>query len=166
MNKPSKEGAYFELAFSPCVRLVSVVRRFVTEFYTEVVGDADVTSRMAVATHELLENGARYSLDGQTSVRIAVKKEPGAAAVTIATTNRASPANIEVVRRSLDELNAATDPQSHYQTLMRRTVKRTDGSGLGLGRVAAESDMTITYEIEGDVIRLCAHARFETKEQT
>jgi anti-sigma regulatory factor (Ser/Thr protein kinase) len=164
MNKgTSREDAYFELAFSPGLSLVSIGRRFVTEFYNEVLGDPEVTSRIAVATHELLENGARYALDGQTSVRIGVRKVFRHFEITITTTNRATPQNIDVVRRAVDELNAASSPQQHYQVLMRRTMKRTDGSGLGLGRVAAESDMRLSCEVEGDLIRLRANAHFDTR---
>jgi anti-sigma regulatory factor (Ser/Thr protein kinase) len=157
----SEEDAYFELAFSPCLSLVSIVRRFVGEFYTEVLGDAEMTSRIAVATHELLENAARYALDGQASVRIGVAARDAVAVVSITTKNRASDSHLATLRRSLDELIAAPDPNAYYLTLMRRTAKRTDGSGLGLGRIAAESDMRLSYGIEGDCITLRAQAHFD-----
>jgi anti-sigma regulatory factor (Ser/Thr protein kinase) len=157
------EDAYFELAFSPCLSLVSIVRRFVGEFYTEVIGDAEMTSRIAVATHELLENSARYALDGQASVRIGVAKTPEAARVSITTKNRASEVHLRTLRRELDELIAAPDPQAYYLVLMRRAAKRTDGSGLGLGRIAAETDMRISYRIEADRVTLLAEAQFEGK---
>jgi hypothetical protein len=154
-NAPD-EDAYFELSFSPCISLVSMVRRFVTEFYTEVLGDAEVTSRIAIATHELLENGARYALDGITSVRIGVTRVAAGALVSIVTKNRASESHLASVRKMLDEIKAAPDPQAHYLVLMRRTAKRTDGSGLGLGRIRAETDMHLDYRIDGDVITLRA----------
>jgi anti-sigma regulatory factor (Ser/Thr protein kinase) len=159
----SGEDAYFELAFSPCVSLVSIVRRFVSEFYSEILGDADVTSRIALATHELLENGARYSIDGQASVRIDVKREAGAIGISITTRNRAAKENIGTIKAAIDEMGAAKDAQAHYQVLMRRSLKRKDGSGLGLGRVHAESEMALTYEIEDDVVMLRAHTRVEPR---
>ena len=153
------DDAYFELAFSPCLSLVSIVRRFVGEFYLEVLADPEMVSRLALATHELLENSARYAVDGQTSIRIGVRRDKDSAVVSITTKNRSGDANIAALRAALDELNAASDPQAHYLTLMRRTAKRTDGSGLGLGRVRAESEMQVTYQIDGNVVLLRAETR-------
>jgi anti-sigma regulatory factor (Ser/Thr protein kinase) len=164
--QPSPEDAYFELSFSPNVRLVSSVRRFVSEFYTQMLADADITSRLAVATHELLENAVRYSLDSNTTIRIGMKRQASGYAVTIDTRNRAHAPNVDGVRRALDELAAATDAQQHYQVLMRRNMKRTDGSGLGLGRVRAESGMAVSYEIEDNVVRVRAQALFAPRVET
>lgn len=66
------ETAYFELDFKPNVQLVSVVRRCVTELYQRFLDDPDGTSRVALATHELLENAVEYSRDGETTIRIEV----------------------------------------------------------------------------------------------
>src|SRR5262249_6977744 len=143
------EDAYFELSFSPNVRLVSTVRRFVGQFYSEVLRDPDATSQVAVATHELLENAVRYSLDGNTSVRIGVARVEGGMAVSIETCNRAAESNLATIAGALDEIARASDPDAHYQVLMRRTAKREGSSGLGLGRVRAETGMTLSYTIEG-----------------
>jgi hypothetical protein len=153
--------AYFELAFSPCGRLVSKVRRFVEEFYAEVFADADVSERVAIATHELLENGARYSVDGQANLRIKVTSGPEAVTISIVTCNRASSENIATLRAALDELAQEPDARAHYQTLMRRSAKRTDGSGLGLGRIRAEGDMKLQYSIQDDIVTLRAEASIE-----
>lgn len=156
-----EEDAYVELNFSPNVRLVGTVRRFVSEFYAQVIGDGEIISRLAVATHELLENAVRYSLDGNTTARVSVKNEPGAFLVTIDTKNRAAEEKIGTVRKALDDLAKAEDAEKYYQTLMRASAKRTDGSGLGFGRVRAESGMPVTYEVVDDVIHVRARARFE-----
>jgi hypothetical protein len=160
-----RDDAHFELAFSPNTRLVGTVRRFVSEFYTQILGDADTTSRLAVATHELLDNAVRYSIDGSTSMRIGVKRVDDAIRVTIETRNKAEPANVAAVRTMLDELAAASDPLAHYQLLMRRSAKRKDGSGLGLGRVTAESGMTISYAVEDTFIHVRARGQFEARTQ-
>src|SRR5215472_9503772 len=121
------DEAYIELSFSPTVKLVKTVRRFVSDFYTEVLGDGDVVSRMTVATHELLENAVRYSLDGNTSIRIGVRHIDGTAHITIDTRNRAPNEHIQVLRGTLDELAAAPDPSKHFQVMMRRSATRTEG---------------------------------------
>ncbi len=153
------EDAYFELSFSPNVQLVSMVRRFVAEFYSESLGNEEVTSRLEVATHELLENAVRYSADGNTAIRIGIKREPELR-IQINTANRAELPYIVTMRHTLEELIAAPDPDAHYQLLMRRSIKRTEGSGLGFARVRAESGMIISYQVEGDLVRIRAEARF------
>jgi hypothetical protein len=113
-----------------------------------------------VATHELLENAVRYAVDGATHVRIDVHREDAGTLVTIDTRNRAGEANRNSLASVVDEISSAGDPQACYQALMRRSAKRSDGSGLGLGRIRAESDMAISYRIEGDTVHLRAEARF------
>jgi hypothetical protein len=154
------EDAYFELSFSPNVRLVPTVRRFVSEFYAGALHSNETISQLAVATHELLENAVRYSTDGNTMLRVGLKRKPATDRVTIDTRNHASPSSIDVVRRLLDELAAAPDPDVYYQLLMRRSAKRTDGSGLGLGRVRAESGMDLSYAIDGCEVHVHAQAEF------
>jgi two-component sensor histidine kinase len=136
-----EDDAYFELRFSPNVTLVPTVRRFVTEFYTQVFKDDEGTSRIAVATHELLENAVKYSVDKSTRIRIGVRRTgDGRFVVTIETSNRAR----------------AADSLVHYQSVMRRNAKLTEGSGLGLARVSAETDMSLHCSVEGDTLFLTA----------
>jgi hypothetical protein len=160
-----KTGARFELAFSPNMRLVATVRRFVNEFYSEVLGDPETTSRLTVASHELLENAVKYAADGSTSIHIDVRPVEGDAStvVTIDTRNRTDAKHVAALRAIIDELSNATDPMAFYQTLMKRSARRPDGSGLGLGRIHAEADMSLTCEIAGDAVTLRAQARIEPR---
>jgi anti-sigma regulatory factor (Ser/Thr protein kinase) len=152
-----EDDAYFELRFSPNVTLVPTVRRFVTEFYAQVFKDDDGTSRIAVATHELLENAVKYSVDHSTRIRIGVRRTgDGRFVVTIETSNRAKPADIETVRGSVAEIETAPDSLAHYQTVMRRNATLTEGSGLGLARVSAETDMSLHCYVDGDTLFLTA----------
>src|SRR5579859_3323161 len=154
MVRDDRDDAYVELSFSPTVKLVTTVRRFVENFYSEVLGDADVTARLTLATHELLENAVRYSLDGHTSIRISVERTAGNVQVSIETKNRAPSAHIQTLKVILDEIARATDPEGHYQEMMRRSSLQAEGSGLGLGRIRAESGMEMSYRVEGDVVSL------------
>ncbi|MDB4993043.1 MAG: hypothetical protein JWM74_475 [Myxococcaceae bacterium] len=156
----TSEDAYVELSFSPNVKLVPTVRRFVEEFYQQMLRDQDGTSRLAMATHELLENAVRYSIDGNTRVRVGLRREGAGGYITIETFNLATPENAVAVRTIVDEVASAPDAMIVYQTLMRRTAKRTDGSGLGLGRIRAEGEMVVSCEVLGQLVCLKAEAHF------
>jgi len=154
------DDAYFELSFSPNVALVSTVRRFVGDFYVKILNDPDVTSRLAVATHELLDNVVRYSIDGYSTLRVGVRAMAGTAEIRIETHNRADPKHLDFVRELVDEIDAASDAGDHYQVMLRRSAKRKDGSGLGLARVRAETDMTVGYRIDNDSVYVRASGHF------
>jgi anti-sigma regulatory factor (Ser/Thr protein kinase) len=163
-TRAREETAHFELSFSPNVALVSTVRRFVSEFYVQLLLDSEATSQLAVATHELLDNAVQYSSDGNTSIRIGMTAHGTTVRVVICTMNRATPSNIAAACKSLDELTKAESPDAHFQKLMRETATRDEGSGLGLARVRTEADMDLSYDVTGDEFQLRAVATFEKAE--
>jgi hypothetical protein len=149
------DAAYFELNFKPNVQLVSVVRRFVTDFYQRFLNDPDGTSRVALATHELLENAVKYSRDGETTIRIEVSHHETPRRVRIQLRNRAELVHIAAIREIVDGVNRAPDAISFYHALIASKAKdRSGGSGLGLARVCAEAEMKIHYDVQGDLVVL------------
>jgi anti-sigma regulatory factor (Ser/Thr protein kinase) len=160
---PEGPESHCELSFSPNVSLIGTVRRFVGEFYVRVLNDTNITSRLVVATHELLENAVRYSADGQSSIRIGVRRVGDSVKATIETRNKTMQANQAELSALLEEMRTTQDRLSFYQVLMKRSSKRQDGSGLGLGRIHAESEMDLSCELEGDIVKLRAEARFLLK---
>ena len=146
------EPAYFELNFKPNVQLVSVVRRFVTEFYQRFLNDPDGTSRVALATHELLENAVKYSRDGETTIRIEVTQETPRR-VRIQLRNRTELHHIAAIRELVDGVNASADATKFYHELITsKAIKKSVGSGLGLARICAEGEMKIAYDVQGDMV--------------
>lgn len=139
---------YFHLVFRPNIKLVSTVRRFTGDFYRRILGDQDVSARLALATHELLENAVSYATDPETSIEIDVEGDT----LTVKTWNRSSPERIAGLRALLDTIAAAPDPMAFYQELLEQSLARTDGSGLGLARVRAEAEMVLNHEIEQDLV--------------
>lgn len=150
----------FTLSFRPNTALVSSVRRFVTDIWESWL-TPELTSQVALASHELLENAVQYSSDGETEVHIEIEMLGNGQTVCIRTRNAASPENLDVLRAAFAELEAATDPDAHYQAMMRRTAKRTDGSGLGLARIRSETGLSMSLEIADDQVSISA--RIDTR---
>lgn len=161
-NDPETK-ALFELHFRPNVELVSVVRRFVSDFYERILADADAVSRLALATHELLENAVKYSVDGSTSLSITVTHGDADRCVSVRIWNRATPANISIVEGLLQGMAESTDAFVYYQNLMMKSVKAKDGSGLGLARVHAEGEMLMSHTVKGDEICIQADTHVLTR---
>jgi hypothetical protein len=147
------QPSYFHVSFRPNVELISTVRRFTEAFSDQLIDDREMAERVALAAHELLENAAAYAADGETSVRVEVHAEY----LAVRTWNRASPERIAELVERIDALRDSDDPARYYLTMMEETAFRSDGSGLGLARIRAEADMTITYELEADSV--CVQAR-------
>ncbi len=154
-----------ELRFRPNVRLVSVVRRFVESFYQLILNDSSVTERVALATHELLENAVKYSNDGETALRIEVDQKPRPWDVRVRTWNRTTAAHRGVLEQRFRRFTEATDINALYQELMLEASKRDEGSGLGLARICAEAEMTLAFELEADQVCVIAHTTVEPNEE-
>ncbi len=148
--------ARFEMTFSPSPPLVALVRRFVGAFCEQLFHDHDLGSRVAVGTHELLENALRYSNDGETTLCMELDDRARPIVVTIRTRNRVALSNADAVARHLHEIDASADVHAHYQLLMRRTAKTDHAGGLGLGRVASEAEMRLSYTLDGDILEVVA----------
>ena len=161
LDPERRDLGFCELSFEKKPELVSIVRRFVSDFYDRTLADPDATSRVALATHELLENAVKYSRDGRAKVRIEVSGVGDKVRVRIRTRNRANPEDAQHIQRTIDEMTSM-DANVYYLSLMRKNASRTDGSGLGLARIHAEAEMamsvtcgkngTITVSAETEVL--------------
>ncbi len=148
--------AYFEMSISPSMSFVSVVRRFVASFYECILSDIDLASRVALATHELLENAVKYSIDGETTIRMEITTTTTPPTVRIRTRNRADAVRAAILCRNIDEMNALADPIEFFQRLMKRGARSGTPGGLGLGRIAAEAEMTVSYTLVGELVEVRA----------
>jgi hypothetical protein len=146
------KAPYFHLAFRPNITLVSTVRRFIGEFYRRLLTDQEVGSRLALATHELLENAVAYATSDDTEIRIEIVDDQ----LVVRTWNRTLPERIANLQIAIDEMNSAPDADLYYQQMLLRTSKRTEGSGLGLARIRAECEMKLGFELNHD--RVCMMA--------
>lgn len=143
---------YFHLVFRPNITLVSTVRRFTGEFYRRVLVDNELSSRLALATHEMLENAVAYSVDPETAIRIEIEGD----LLTVRTWNRTTPERVEAVKKLVDRLMSTPDAEQLYQELLIETSKRSEGSGLGLARVRTEAEMALQCDLDDG--KLCIRA--------
>lgn len=148
----------FELVFHPNPDLVTDVREFVETFYRHFLADRDLTGRLTLATHELLENAAKYSSDGETTFRIEVAPASGMTSIIVWTRNRADERHVRTLRGYLDEMRASGDPEAYYHQRMRRAARETARSQLGLARIQCEAAMALSCTVEGDTVTIHAEA--------
>jgi len=146
---------YFHLVFRPNIKLVSTVRRFAGEFYRRVLADQELASRLALATHEMLENAVAYANDEETAVRIEIEGD----LLSVRTWNRAAPDRLLAIKANIDRVMEAPDPAAYYQEQMAVAAKRNEGSGLGLARIRDEAEMNLSYEFDKDKVCIRAVAR-------
>lgn len=148
-------GASLCLEFRPYGELITRAREFVTDFYEQLFTDADAVSRVALATHELLENVVKYSSDGLSHFEIELVECDGENVVRIRARNRTTPDRATELQRLIAEIGQSSDPFQMYQQFMRRSALRQDGgSGLGLARIRAEAEMSVRCDVAGDEVTI------------
>ena len=155
--------AAIRLDFVPEMRLIWRTSRYVRDFYGNVLADPDACARVMLTAHELLENAAKYSADGHGQLETDVVERDGQYYVRIAISNQASADRLTELRRFFDESGRTPDPIALYDQMIARTAQRTDGSGLGLARIRAEGEMTLTHAIEGDTVTIVAETPVRLK---
>ena len=151
----------FDMCFSPTTHLVSVIRRFVISLYERLLEDSEMSSQLGLATHELLENAIKYNIDAETMFRVTLTPNTDSQSdisVTIRTRNRASPENIRTMQHLITKVREAEDPFMFYQQLIAASADEPSGSGLGLARIRAETEMTVDFKVDGDEVEIVAQA--------
>ncbi|HVH47575.1 MAG TPA: hypothetical protein VM925_34805, partial [Labilithrix sp.] len=101
-------------------------------------------------------------VDGQSSIHVGFSRIGDGGRVVLLTKNRADGDRKVELTQFFDEMSMSTSRDAFYQTLLHRTMKRTEGSGLGLGRIHAEAEMDLSYQFEGDYVYLRAEANIPT----
>jgi hypothetical protein len=134
---------------------VSPIRVALEQLLGATGTDQDLLHRVTLVVHELLENVAKYSTDGEAHLSLEMAPNDQSEGIVIAVQNHARAEHLARARAMIGELAAAQDSERHYQQLMLSSATR-DGSGLGLARIWVEAGMRLSADIEGDRLELRA----------
>jgi len=153
------------LCFEPLAGQIGSLRGALSDLCKPHLGDPDELSRVLLAAHELLENIVKYSTGSMAEFHFTLEPASAGLRVRLQTKNCADAERIADVQRRLDAVHAARDPVSHYDDLIRAAAGRRDGSGLGLARIPAESELALSYVVEHDCLILTAEGMASEKRQ-
>jgi hypothetical protein len=146
----------FELEFTPNLRLVPIVRRFVSDFYGEVFDDEEAVSRLALSTHELMENAVRHNAGGDAQLSVELRELGEEKRISVRIGNPSSTECIHKLSRLLEAMDRAPDPFQFYLQRMGESARQSEGSGLGLTRVRVEGAMQLSHTVQGQWVEITA----------
>jgi hypothetical protein len=152
-------GLSFDLSLDPNPRFVSIVRRFVEEVFERLIPDPEAVFRVSMTAHELLENAAKYATAERALLRFSTRLDGEQAQVTLSIINDTTAPHIDQLRQRVHAITSASDAFAHYQSLMLATSRVTEGSGLGLARIAAEAEMSLGLEVKANTVAIMASTR-------
>jgi hypothetical protein len=123
--------------------------------YAKAVFSTGTAERVILASHELLENGLRYSLMMKAIVyELCVTP----AEVRVSVQNTTIGSRVAMLRAHLQRIQE--DPERTYTTELERSMS---GAGrramLGLVRICHEGHMTLKASVDGDNVAVTASCR-------
>lgn len=154
----SDDSVVFTLEVSMKVQHLTAMRRFVADLTQSVVRDIGMASRLALVTHELLENAVKYSTDPRRRVTLQLSADADHR-IQVTVINISNEPLYAMLKELLQQINQAPDPSANYQRMIARSIERESGSGLGLARICAEGEMQLSCELDGDMLSVTAQAQ-------
>jgi len=139
-----EKGTLVDVSLNPTMEQISSVRRFLEEYCQPLVGDGDLVSRMVIAAHELLENAAKYSQQAPVRVQVQMTLEPVGQSLSVRVWNVPAAEHLQALIDNVRAISECDDPEVKYRALMVASTLLMQGSGLGLARIRAEEEMTLS----------------------
>lgn len=145
------------LSDPPTWRQVAGFGQFVKGWCSEVL-DSDTGERVVLTVHELMENLARHSASGDTTIGInlGIVGRLEYRAVSISTCNRATIPHLEALKTRIESLQSEPSPKTTYLSLLSQAPESPAPSGLGLARICVEAGMRLHCEIDGNAVQILA----------
>jgi hypothetical protein len=152
---PHQSLLTLEVSFgaAPPQGMVTPLCQSLFELCRPVLGDEDAAGRLRLAAHELMENIVKYSESSPCELRFELRQgDAGALVASVQTRNVPRPDNRADASVRLAALSAARDPLEHYDSIIADSARQPAGSGLGLARIHAETELRLSHQFEGDTL--------------
>lgn len=125
------------ITFSPrWWSMISSTRIFMASFCGHSFGDEDLSDKIAMSAHELLENAVKYSVSPDAPVNCTMRVQEDRVIVSVQ--NEADPAHFVELETQFAFV-VQGDPMEMYIAKMQDSLT-SDKSQLGLARIRAEAD--------------------------
>jgi hypothetical protein len=135
--------------FDGCFMTAGKVANWLIDFCQLTLDDQEVTARLHLAAHELVDNALKYGTDDDMGLEFELSRQGRTRIVTLRTRNRTTPDQLLEVSRRIGELKRASDPLEYYDSLIRGTAPLSGQSGLGLARIRAEAGLEVDCVVQG-----------------
>lgn len=140
---------------------INVARHVVDDLSRRVLNDQDLGWRLAMATHELLDNARKYGTGETAALSLFITREGTGYVANVQVRTQSTVEQIAVLRGALEAVQGAEDAWSFYLQAMQRTAARDEGSGLGLARIRAEGEMTLSATFDDGFVSVSAELRVD-----
>ena len=127
--------------------LVSSARQVIAELCDVYLTPNDRSAALVMAAQELLENLAKYSLDGSACFEFELRLREGVPEACISTRNLAPVEHLLHAEELLERIVSSTAPVALYDAWLATSGER-EGSRLGLIRLRAEAGFTLSYALD------------------
>jgi hypothetical protein len=159
LTDPVTTSLELEVGPAADMTLATRIREFLSNTYGPLIRDTRAESVVTLAAHELVENIIKYGATGPRS--LTVQLDSRNREVRLVTQNEATPTQITKLRSKLDRICQTSTPEALYDEFIAESAD-SDESGLGLIRIRAETDMDLSYKIEGNRVRIQATLHLST----
>jgi two-component sensor histidine kinase len=141
---------------------VEVLRTAVLSCFTAVFNDLDSCRTVATVIGELMENAIKYGdwdPEGERSLHLAITGEDKQVLVSVE--HPVNPTSPELARlhQTIRWLATFPRPEDAYRARLNEYADNPPGPGvsrLGLARIAYEGNCSLSAEVNGKTLRVCA----------
>jgi hypothetical protein len=152
-----------EVSIVPDAAAIAMTQRVVDDMARCISRDQDVGWRLAMATHELLDNARKYGREEVASFRFEIVATDAGHVANMHVRSHGTSGHIAALQGTMKGIDQAADAWSFYLDALQRCADSDDDrSGLGLARICAEGEMRLFISVEeGEYVSVGAELRFE-----
>jgi hypothetical protein len=151
-----------KMGLKPNHASVSTMRQVVRDLAREVICDEDVSWRLSMAAHELLDNARCYGEDGTAHLDVDIEPREDGHVATVAVRSLATLEEAVHFQEVWTHMQRSTDARAFYLAAIAKAMEHPGQTGLGLARIWAEGEMALAVAVD-DNRRVTVSARLETE---